>query len=496
MNYLELLKLALPETAVVIAAFAVILVDFMALRGQPVRLRMTLVGAFAAVGCAAAIALMLVGHLHGRTADGMLVVDELTQAVKIGLLLLTIFTVLISTDSDFTEHVGEYFALILLATVGFMFLVSTENLLMLFVALELASLSLYVLAAFNKRNPCSAEAGLKYFLFGGMAAACTLFGLSLVYGLSGSLNLTDIAIGLRFKGGFDPLIIVALVMTLAGFGFKIAAVPFHLWAPDAYQGAPTPSAALIASASKLGSFLILGKLLLIGFAGLEGSAAWRNFAAGWMPMLALLAMFSMVLGNLAAIVQNNVRRLLAYSAIAHGGYALVGLLAANREGAAAVLFYMFTYGLTVIGAFGVITVVEQHAGGARLEHFNGLSRRSPVLALSLLIFLLSLAGIPPLAGFFGKFYLFTAAVKSTGRDLGLLWLVILGIGMSAVSLYYYLQVLKRVYIADPEPTAPPIPARSLPVVIIALLAAGVVLLGCQPGWLVERFLASLQASGF
>jgi NADH-quinone oxidoreductase subunit N len=209
MSYWELLKLAGPETTVVIAAFAVIVIDFSVLRGQPSRLRMLMVGAFATLGCLAAIALMVVGQIHGQVAGGMFLADPLTQSVKIGLLILTIFTVLISSEADFTDHVGEYFALILLATTGLMFMVGTENLLMLFVALELASLSLYILTAFNKQNPRAAEAALKYFLFGGMAAACTLFGLSLVYGLSGSLNLPDIAAKLRGQET-DPLLSLAL----------------------------------------------------------------------------------------------------------------------------------------------------------------------------------------------------------------------------------------------------------------------------------------------
>jgi NADH-quinone oxidoreductase subunit N len=199
----------------------------------------------------------------------------------------------------------------------------------------------------------------------------------------------------------------------------------------------------------------------------------------------------MILGNLAAIVQSDVRRLLAYSAIAHAGYTLVAVLAANREGYAAVLFYMITYGLTVIGAFGVVTIVEQQSGGARLDQFSGLSRRSPILALCLLIFLLSLAGIPPLAGFFGKFYLFTAAVKASAKDLGLLWLVVLGIAFSAVSLYYYLQVLKKVYVAEPPLDAGKIAPFSLATVAIACLAVAIVACGCFPGWLVDHFLEVL-----
>src|SRR5678816_664461 len=266
----------------------------------------------------------------------MLVVDPLTQLIKVSLLVLAIFTILISIDSNFTRHVGEYLALILLAVSGMMFLVSSEDVLMIFISLELTSLSLYILTAFNKANIKSAEAALKYFLFGGMAAAFTLFGLSLLYGITGSTNLGEIAKGVashavqvvQTKSGssykiLDPLLVVAIVTTVIGFGFKIAAVPFHLWAPDAYQGAPTPSAAFIASGSKAASFFIFAKVMLVGFAGAEGSGAWRNYSPGWLPVIAIVAAASMVLGNLTAIVQTNVRRLLAYSAIAHAGYMLL-----------------------------------------------------------------------------------------------------------------------------------------------------------------------------
>src|SRR5882724_8655208 len=262
---------------------------------------------------------------HTNLLQGLLVVDPLTQFIKVALLALTIFTIIISIETSFTTHVGEYFALILLAAVGMMFLVSSEDILMIFISLELTSLSLYILTAFNKRNIKSAEAALKYFLFGGMSAAFTLFGLSLLYGLSGATNLAQIAASLKGKG-LDPLLIVAIVMTVIGFGFKVAAVPFHLWAPDAYEGAPTSSAAFIASGSKVASFFIAAKVMMIGFAGAEGSAAWRLYAAGWVPVIAVLAALSMLLGNLTAIVQTSVRRLLAYSAIAHAGYMLLGVL--------------------------------------------------------------------------------------------------------------------------------------------------------------------------
>ena len=497
MNYFSILKLAMPETVVLVAALAVLFVDLGIMRSAEGKFRRVVAAAFSGTGCLVAIFWMFQVDQVNRPEllSGMLVVDPLTQLVKQALLVLTVATGLVSLDSRFTDHVGEYFALLLLATLGMMFLVSSENLLMIFISLELTSLSLYVLTAFNKRNPRSAEAALKYFLFGGMAAAFTLFGLSLLYGLSGSIELRPIAAALKGKG-LDPLLAAAIVMTVIGFGFKIAAVPFHLWAPDAYQGAPTPSAAFIASGSKVASFFILAKIMMVGFAGAEGSGAWRGFAAGWVPLLAMIALFSMVLGNLAAIAQSNVKRLLAYSAIAHGGYALLGVLTANVQGIASLVYYVVTYALTVLGAFGVVSAVEERAGDARLSDFAGLSRRAPVLSLCMMIFMLSLAGIPPLAGFFGKFYLFSAAAGAEPKSLGLLWLVVVAIGMSAVSLYYYLQVLKQIYVADAAADAPPLGATGPFTVAVVLVAMGVVILGCAPDLLLGRLSAAIRAAGF
>lgn len=496
MSYLELLKLAAPETIVVLTALAVLAIDLTSMRGMETRLRFIIGSMITCVGCAAGILWLIVVQPHGEVAGGMLVADPLTAFVKIGLLVLTIFTVLISIESNFTEHVGEYLALILLATVGMMFLVSAEDILMIFVALELTSLSLYVLTAFNKRDIKSAEAALKYFLFGGMSAAFMLFGLSLIYGLSGSTNLKQIAEALAGKG-LDPLLVVAIVMTVIGFGFKVAAVPFHLWAPDTYQGAPTPSAAFIASGSKVASFFIFAKILMLGFAGAEGSGAFRNYAAGWVPVIAVIAALSMILGNLVAIVQSNVKRLLAYSAIAHAGYALLGILANSELGVASLLYYVITYGLTTVGAFGVVAVVEQGTGGSKLSDFAGLSRRAPLVSLSMMVFMLSLAGIPPLAGFFGKFYVFTAAIKTGAPNLGLVWLVVLAVAMSAVSFYYYLQVLKQIYVVErtDETDAPSISVPWVMQATLAVLALGVLLLGCFPGSIVSLIENAMKTGG-
>ena len=289
-------------------------------------------------------------------------------------------------------------------------------------------------------------------------------------------------------------------MVVIGFGFKIAAVPFHLWAPDAYQGAPTPSAALIASGSKVASFFVFAKVMALAFAGAEGSGAWRQFAPGWVPVLATLAVASMLLGNLAAIAQTSVKRLLAYSAIAHAGYMLLGLLAMSdparrAEGMAALVYYATTYGLTTIGAFGVVGVVERN-GGDTLEDFAGLSRRSPLAAVCLMVFLLSLAGIPPLAGFFGKFYLFTAAAGVGSGSLGLIWLVILAIAMSAVSLYYYLQVLKRAFVAPLPEGAPSFAASPIESLALGTLALAVLVLGALPMLLLGPIVEAIKTAGF
>ena len=481
MSYLKLLELAAPETIVVAAALVALAVDLISMRGLEMRLRFIIGAMVTCVGCVAAIAWMLIMPEHVNAFGGMLVVDPLTQLVKVCLLGLTIFTVLISIESNFTTHVGEYLALILIATAGMMFLVSAEDLLMIFVSLELTSLSLYILTAFNKHNLKSAEASLKYFLFGGMSAAFTLFGMSLIYGLSGSTNLHQIAAALAGKG-LDPLLVVAIVMTVIGFGFKVAAVPFHLWAPDAYEGAPTPSAAFIASGSKVASFFIAAKVMMIGFAGAEGSAAYHGFSSGWVPVLAVGAALSMILGNLVAIVQSSVKRLLAYSAIAHAGYMLLGILSDSPQGVASLIFYAVTYGLTTIGAFGVVSLVENGAGDDKLASFAGLSRRAPVVAFCMMTFMLSLAGIPPLAGFFGKVYLFAAALKTGAPNLGLLWLVILAIAMSAVSFYYYLKVLKQIYVV--ETAEKKLKVSPLNQIVLLWLAVLVILFGCFPGWLV------------
>ena len=493
-NYAQLLQLAMPQVIVVATALIAMAIDLLALRKSVTRIRFAVAATLASLGCAGAILRILLAPVQANILNGMLIANPVTHLVQIVLLVLAIFTLLISVDSTFTEHVGEFVLLILVATAGMMYLVGSQDLLVIFISLELLSLSLYILAAFNKRSAQSWEAALKYFLFGGMSAAFLLFGFSLLYGLSNSTSLTQIAAAIHGPS-LNPLLVIAIVTTAIGLGFKVAAAPFHFWAPDVYQGAPAPSAAFIASGSKVASFFIFFQIMAIGFAGAEGTAALPHFVRGWVPVLALIAALSMLLGNLVAIRQSSLRRLLAYSAVAHAGYMLLGIVAHTQQSLAALLYYVITYALATLGAFAVIAVVEEQRGSDQISSFDGLSRQAPVLSFCLAIFILSLAGIPPLAGFFGKFYLFVTVLAATPGSMGLLWLVVLAIAMSAVSLYYYLRVLKRVYVAPLSDDAGKIHSPILSQVLALLLAGAVVLLGCAPHLLLKWILAAIPASG-
>lgn len=484
-NYSELLRATLPEIVVALTGLLLITVDLTVVRRAALALRVATAAALAVVGCVVAMALVYHSAAQINLPYSMFVVTPLTHVVQLALLFLAIFTISISVGSRFTASVGEYIALILFATVAMMFLVATQNLLLIFVALEFLSLSLYVLTGFDKRSRTSAEAALKYFLFGGMSAGFLLFGMSLLYGLSGSIELPQIAAAVSGPS-LDPLLLVAIVMVAIGFGFKVAAAPFHLWAPDAYQGAPTVSAGFIASSSKVASFFVFGQVVLLGLSGAAGSGAFRAYAPGWVPTLCVIAALSMVVGNLAAIAQTSVRRLLAYSAVGHAGYMLLGLIAHTPQGVSALLYYVITYALASLGAFGILGALEKE-GIDRIADLRGLSRRAPGLSLCMLVFMLSLAGIPPLAGFFAKFYIFAAALNATAH-LGLLWLVMLAVAMSAVSLYYYLRVLKQIYVVEPSGAAASVAKIRTPMVTrwaIWVLAAVVVLLGCAPNLLLN-----------
>ena len=423
-------------------------------------------------------------------------------------------------DSTFTRNAGEYVSVVLMAAAGGLIIAAAQDLLVIFVGLELLSLGLYILTAFNKQSEKSAEAAIKYYLFGGMSAAFLLFGFSYLYGLSGSTSLPKVVLGTLMASahGASPLLYIALVMVAAGLGFKIAAVPFHFWAPDTYEGAPAPAAAFIASVSKVASFALLisisyailrwmamlhmtGRVMAVTH---SATAPLPHYAPGvittWPMILMDLSVLSMIFGNLAALAQSSVRRLLAYSAIAHAGYILLGLafFSWTDASAQAILYYIVTYGLTTIGAFGVVGVVERATGSDKLDSFLGLHKRNPVLAAVLLVLFLSLAGIPPLVGFWAKFNLFAAVLNGgwagftkgplTSLPAEQLTLVALAIAFSAVSLYYYLQVLKRAYVM-PASDESPIRAHPATLVVLIAIAAAVLVLGCFPA-LLQNWIAA------
>ncbi|MGC9222393.1 MAG: NADH-quinone oxidoreductase subunit N [Terracidiphilus sp.] len=504
MNYTALFHSMLPETVLEIAALLVLVVDLGALRKSTIKARAAIAALFGILGCAVALwAVYAAGWTGFSVGRDLLLAAGGTAAVaQVAILVLTALTLLLLVDSEFTRHPGEYVAVVLMAAAGGMIIAAAQDLLVIFVGLELLSLGLYILTAFAKKSGRSAEAAMKYYLFGGMSAAFLLFGFSYLYGLSGSTGLDTVVRYAYFQSvsGGRPLLVIALVMIAVGLGFKVAAVPFHLWAPDAYEGAPAPAAAFIASVSKVASFALL---ISIGSAMLhvsgqylignyivyvtEYSAKHFGMEGSWWLLLALLSAASMIFGNLAALAQTSVRRLLAYSAIAHAGYVLLGVafLSGTNALPQAILFYIVTYGLTTIGAFGVVGVVERVSGSDKLDAFLGLQKRNPLLAAVLLVLFLSLAGIPSLVGFWAKFNLF-AAVLAVGAGRVGFALVALAIAMSAVSLYYYLQVLKRAYVM-PAADETPIKAHPVTIAVLALIAVAVIVLGCFPallqGWI-------------
>jgi len=431
------------------------------------------------------------------SGKSLIVIDPLAHIFKAVVLGLGLLAVLLPPARGEIPQPGEFYALMLFALTGLLLTTGTNHLLFLFVALELASLSLYLLVGFS-RTARAAEASLKYFLFGGVSAAFLLFGLSFLYGFAHSATLAGVADALG-AGPPSALAVTGLVMVVVGLGFKLAAAPFHYWAPDVYQGAPATSAALVVAASKVVGMVVLVRFLMLGFHAVSaaGSAAWGGMVAGWSPWLAVLAAVSMVLGNVLALAQTSVRRLLAYSAVANTGYLLVAMSANGASAAGAALFYVIVYGLATLGALAVTAAVERDRGNDSPVAFAGLIHRSPWQAVALLVFLTSLAGIPPLAGFVGKFVLFSAAMAEStkGGTPGLTWLVGLAAIMSAISLYYYLSVLKQAFVRDTPDggnTAAAGPTMSpAHFLAVALPAMALVVLGLFPALLLDPIAAAV-----
>jgi len=406
--------------------------------------------------------------------NGMWVVDNYSRFFKLIFLLGTALTILISiqyVENEESQH-GEYFALILFATLGMMVMASGTEMMTIFMGIELMSISLYALAGYARTRMISNEAALKYFILGSFSTAFMLYGMALIYGATGTTTLKGIAQFLAKPHLYNPTIVMAMALLAIGFGFKVAAVPFHMWTPDVYQGAPSPVTAFMSAGPKAAAFAAFVRVFMDALPSLQGE---------WITFVWIMAVLTMTVGNVIALVQDNIKRMLAYSSIAHAGYVLVAFLSAGELGITSILYYMLAYTFMNIGAFAIITVI----GGkgeekVNIEDYTALGYKRPVAALALSLFLFSLAGIPPTAGFMGKFYIFSAAIKE-----GYLALAIIGVINSVVSVYYYLRVTVVMYMKTPDTSKEEtsIPAMLFsPAVIIAIVisAYGVLRMGLFP----------------
>jgi len=464
----------LPELVLIGAALVVLVADMVVPRER----QGWLAGlALAGIG-ATALALGPTLGVHATIARGLVAVDAFGVFFKIVFLLAAALTILMSGRYLTIEGArpGTYYFLVLCATLGMMFMASGIDLVTIFIGLETMAISFYILAGFLKPNRRSNEAAVKYFLLGAFSLGLLLYGMSLMYGLSGSTALRSIAIALA---GYekDPRLVLAVIMVVAGVGFKIAAVPFHMWAPDVYEGSPTPVAAFISVGSKAASFAMVFRIFLEGL---------PTAAADWRLLFYALSVVTMTVGNVAALTQGNIKRLLAYSSIAHAGYILIGVVAGTPRGIAATLIYLFIYTFMQLGAFAVVTLLRRRdVIGDELKDLSGLFFRNPVAASAMLLFMLSLGGIPPTAGFMGKFWIFGAAIES-----GYVWLAVIGVLNSAISLYYYIRVVVFFWMKS-ETAGSPIVATPAMVVALGVAAAGTIALGIYPGPLFE--LADMSA---
>jgi NADH-quinone oxidoreductase subunit N len=416
----------------------------------------------------------------------LVIIDPYACFWKLLLYVVSMLTILLSLPylKEERVHLAEYYGFLLLSLSGMMVMVSAADLLTIYLGTELMSLSLYILAGFKRFEARSLEASAKYFVLGAFSSGLLLYGISLLFGLTGSTRLSAIATGIGALGLNDPGLLIAMILLVVGFGFKLAVVPFHMWTPDVYEGAPTSVTAFMAVASKAASF---GAFVRVFFEGLGG------LKANWSVLFLLVCIATLALGNVVAIIQTNVKRMLAYSSIAHAGYALIGVVvaahteadgAARALGLSSVMLYLAVYAFMTLGAFAVVAMLRKGGvEGEQIEDFTGLAKRQPIPAFLMLVFMVSLAGIPPTAGFIGKFYLFLAAVKA-----GLTWLAVVAVLFAAVSAYFYLRVVMVMYMREPHPSTDPLP-RFTPspamTLVLACALAGVVLLGLFPDILVS-----------
>jgi len=473
------LLLVLPELLVITAACVVLALDPVLHPSQKDGLAWLSLGTLAV--CMGLIASQM---SHAALAfGGLVVIDAYGCFWKLLLCFVSGLTVLLSYSYLKEERLyfGEYYGFVLLALSGMMVMVSSADLLTIYLGTELMSLSLYVMAGLKRADPRSLEASAKYFVLGAFSSGILLYGISLLYGATGSTRLPAIAAAIAGNSLEDPLLLFATILLAVGFSFKLAVVPFHMWTPDVYQGAPTSVTAFMAVASKAASFGAFLRVFVEGLGGLK---------ADWSVIFLLLCIATLVLGNVVALVQTNIKRMLAYSSIAHAGYALLGVVAAGRlgessaSGIASVLLYLSLYAFMTFGAFAIVAMLRKGGiEGEEIEDFTGLAKRHPIAALLMMLFMVSLAGIPPTAGFIGKFYVFLSAVEA-----GMTWLAVLALIFAAISAYYYLRLVMVMYMREPgevTATSPRLVMSPTLSIVLACAVAGVVIFGVYPNPLVN-----------
>jgi NADH-quinone oxidoreductase subunit N len=453
----------LPEIMLLAMALLVLVLDPFQKNGTN---RRTFLGMFTAIGLLFTLVLSLI---FGRPSDPILVFGGMLRFDWLGFLFEMLFvlaagiTALFFMDEDRLNQRAESYLLLLAAALGMCLMASSADLVMLYLAIETTSIPLYILAGFLIADDKSTESGFKYMLFGALTSAVLLYGFSLIYGFARTTSIYTLAIHFQ---KFDLLTIGITFLVLAGLAFKVSLFPFHFWAPDVYEGAPTPVAGFLSTASKAAGFAVIIRLI---------TAAFPVIAPNWSLILAVLAALTMTVGNLIALAQKNVKRLLAYSSIAHAGYAMIGVVAFSQLGIASVVFYLIAYILTNLLAFGIVGIVGQVTGSNDISAYNGLGRRNATLSLAALVAFLSLAGMPPFGGFVGKFFVFAAAIQS-----GWIWLAVVGVLNSIVGLYYYLIILKYIYLyrlADQDEDKHPIPISRSVTIALVVLVFGVLLVG-------------------
>jgi NADH-quinone oxidoreductase subunit N len=457
-----MIQAILPEILLLILALLILIFDL----ALPEKYRGNL-GWITAVGLALIMGACLIFARPGEEPllvwGGMLRFDWLGFVFSMMFLFAASITALVSMDLTELGKRGEYYLLMLASTMGMCLMAASADLIMLYLAIETTSIPMYILSGFLVRDDKSTESGFKYLLFGAMTSAILLFGFSLLYGFTGTTNIYVMA--LAVQAGQIPLIVLfgALLLVLVGFAFKISVVPMHFWAPDVYEGAPTPIAGFLSTASKAAGFAVLVRFLLAVFPALT---------AEWSMFIAVLSVVTMTVGNLLALAQKNIKRMLAYSSIAHAGYVLIGLVAVNELGMTSVVFYLVAYIFTNLAAFGVVAAYGRIVGSDEISAYAGMSRRNPWLALVLLVAMLSLSGMPPFAGFVVKFGVFAAAVQA-----GMVWLAVIGVLNSIIGLYYYLTVLKVVYLYRSENDDQPLPITRAYKLALGILSISIIVMG-------------------